>query len=59
MDFGKQKKVCGFMMIETLATGDKLHRYNRCLVAKFNGRRNVLSTAMHNGGYREDLTAVL
>jgi adenosylcobinamide amidohydrolase len=58
MDFRKQKKVCGFMMIETLATGDELHRYNRCLVAKFNGRRNVLSTSMHNGGYRENLTAV-
>ncbi len=46
------------MLIETLTTGDKLHKYHRCLVALFEGKRRVLSTSMHNGGYREDLTAI-
>jgi adenosylcobinamide amidohydrolase len=46
------------MLIETLETGDKVHKYQRCLVAVFNGKRRVMSTSMHNGGYREDLTAV-
>lgn len=46
------------MMIYRLATGDKVHRYNRCLVVPFSGKRKVMSTSMHNGGYREDLTAI-
>jgi adenosylcobinamide amidohydrolase len=46
------------MLIETLETGDRIHKYQRCLVAVFNGKRRVMSTSMHNGGYREDLTAV-
>jgi adenosylcobinamide hydrolase len=46
------------MLIETLSTGDKVHKYQRCLVIPFEGKRKVLSTSMHNGGYREDLTAV-
>ena len=45
-------------MIDTLPTGDKIHKYQRCLVVPFEGRRKVMSTSMHNGGYREDLTAV-
>ncbi|MBF7095649.1 adenosylcobinamide amidohydrolase [Alkalibacter mobilis] len=45
-------------MIYQLETGDKIHRYNRCLVAKFSGKRRVLSTSSHNGGYREDLSAI-
>ncbi len=46
------------MMIDTLPTGDKIHKYHRCLVVPFAGKRKVMSTSMHNGGYREDLTAV-
>ena len=46
------------MLIETLPTGDKLHKYHRCLVALLEGKKKVLSTSMHNGGYREDLTAI-
>lgn len=46
------------MIIGTLPTKDKIHRYQRCLVIPFAGKRRVMSTSMHNGGYREDLTAV-
>ena len=46
------------MMVYKLSTGDKVHKYNRCLVIPFEGRRKVMSTSMHNGGYREDLTAI-
>lgn len=46
------------MMIETLSTGDFLHRYNKSIVVDFKGHRNVLSTSVFNGGYRENLRAV-
>jgi adenosylcobinamide amidohydrolase len=46
------------MLLETLCTGEELHRYKKSLVLLFNGPRKVLSTAAHNGGYREGLTAV-
>jgi len=46
------------MIIEKLPSGDEIHKYLRCLVVPFGGKRRVMSTAMHNGGYREDLTAV-
>ncbi len=47
------------MIIYEFENGDKLDKYNRCLVAKFSGRRKVMGTsASHNGGYREDLTAI-
>lgn len=46
------------MMIHKLSTGDNVHKYNRCLVIPFEGKRKVMSTSMHNGGYREDLTAI-
>lgn len=46
------------MMIYKLSTGDRVHKYNRCLVIPFEGKRKVMSTSMHNGGYREDLTAI-
>lgn len=46
------------MIIGTLPTKDKIHQYQRCLVVPFAGKRKVMSTSMHNGGYREDLTAV-
>lgn len=46
------------MMIYKLSTGDKVHKYNRCLVVPFEGKRRVMSTSLYNGGYREDLTAI-
>ena len=46
------------MMVYQLSTGDRVHQYKRCLVVPFEGRRKVMSTSMHNGGYREDLTAI-
>ena len=46
------------MIIAQLPTGDQLHKYMRCLVVPFQGKRKVMSTSMHNGGYREDLTAI-
>ena len=45
------------MKIAVLETGEAVHRYKKSLVVSFNGRRRVLSTAPHNGGYRENLTA--
>ncbi len=46
------------MRIGVLESGDTIHRYKKSLVVTFKGKRRVLSTAPHNGGYREDLTAV-
>lgn len=46
------------MRIATLPTGDPVHRYEKCIVVAFEGRRRVLSTCPLHGGYREDLTAV-
>ncbi|WP_303868864.1 adenosylcobinamide amidohydrolase [Acetobacterium wieringae] len=46
------------MMLEKTATGDFIHRYHRCLVGPFSGKRKVMSTAMEHGGYQENLTAV-
>lgn len=45
-------------MIKNLSTGDKIHRYQKSLVINFAGKRNVLSTGVLNGGYREDLKHV-
>ena len=46
------------MLLERLSTGDPVHRYSKCIVVPFTGKRRVLSTCPLNGGYREDLTAV-
>lgn len=46
------------MLLYTLSTGEEVHRYKKSIVVNFTGRRRVLSTAPHNGGLREDLTAV-
>lgn len=46
------------MVIYTLPFGDPVHRYDGNIVVRLNGRRKVLSTAMRNGGYREDLKYV-
>lgn len=45
------------MKIYTLPTGDPVHRYSKCIVVPFTGKRRVLSTCPLNGGYQEDLTA--
>lgn len=47
------------MLLTTLPTGDPVHRYSKCIVVPFTGKRRVLSTCPLNGGYRDDLTAVL
>jgi adenosylcobinamide amidohydrolase len=41
--------------IYTFSSGDALERYEQALVIRFNGPRNVLSTAPHNGGFRSNL----
>ncbi len=46
------------MRIGTLPSGDPIHRYEKCIVVPFSGRRRVLSTCDLNGGYQEGLTAV-
>ena len=46
------------MIIQTLSTGDVVHRYNKNIIVNFKGKRAVLSTGQLNGGYREDLEAV-
>ena len=46
------------MRIGTLPVGDPIHRYEKCIVVPFSGRRRVLSTCALNGGYQEGLTAV-
>ncbi len=43
------------MIIHRFANGDVLDRHDNAIVAVFAGKRKVLSTAPHNGGYREDL----
>lgn len=35
--------------------GDTVYQYDESVVIKFNGRRNIASTEVLNGGYREDL----
>ncbi len=42
----------------TLSTGDAVYRYYKSIVIPFEQPRKVASTAVVNGGYREDLTAV-
>ena len=46
------------MKIYTLPDNDRVYRYNEAVVVLFGGRRKVLSTAGHNGGYQEGLEAV-
>ena len=45
------------MFLKTLPGNDRLYRYNEAAVLLFGGKRNVLSTAGHNGGYTENLSA--
>lgn len=47
------------MTVYEFPNADKLEKYKRCLVAKFAGKRKVMGTsAWHNGGYQENLTAI-
>ncbi|MGN0618354.1 MAG: adenosylcobinamide amidohydrolase [Ruminiclostridium sp.] len=46
------------MKIYELPCGDEVHRYKKCIVVPFKGKRTVLSTCPLNGGYRTGLTAV-
>ena len=47
------------MQIYTLPVGDEVHRYKKSIVVPFKGKRRVLSTCPLNGGYHENLNAVL
>ncbi|MDR0583747.1 MAG: adenosylcobinamide amidohydrolase [Treponema sp.] len=46
------------MFLRALSGGDEVYRYKKSLVLLFHGKRNTLCTGPHNGGYRENLTAV-
>ncbi|MCL2401284.1 MAG: adenosylcobinamide amidohydrolase [Oscillospiraceae bacterium] len=46
------------MLLTTLCTGEEVHRYKKSIVVFLNGKRKTLATSPHNGGYRENLTAV-
>jgi adenosylcobinamide amidohydrolase len=46
------------MFLAGLSGGDEVHRYKKSLVVLFHGKRKTLCTGPHNGGYRENLTAV-
>lgn len=47
------------MIVFQFENGDKIEKQNRCLIAKFAGKRKVMgSSAWHNGGYKENLTAI-
>lgn len=46
------------MILKVLEGNDEVHCYKKSVAVIFGGRRRVLSTAPHNGGYREDLSAV-
>lgn len=44
-------------IISRFASGDIVRHVDNSLILSFDGRRNVLSTSVYGGGYREDLTA--
>ncbi len=46
------------MKIYEFSNGDTVHKYKKCIVIRFHGKRNVLSTCPNNGGFRTDLHAV-
>ncbi|MCL2136204.1 MAG: adenosylcobinamide amidohydrolase [Coriobacteriia bacterium] len=46
------------MLLTVLCTNEEVHFYKQSIVLFFNGNRKVISTGPHNGGYRENLTAV-
>lgn len=43
------------MILHRFENGDMLERLDSALVVSLAGRRNVLSSAAHNGGFRQDL----
>lgn len=46
------------MLLNTLACGDEIRRYQNSIVILFKDERKVLSTSHLNGGYRENLKSV-
>lgn len=46
------------MLIITTCDGDKVYRYQKSIVAFFNGKRKVLSTSIFQGGYHEDYSSI-
>ena len=43
------------MILHRFENGDVLERFDNALVVRLSGRRNVLSSAAYNGGFRKDL----
>lgn len=46
------------MIIHKLENGDEVHFFDSTIAIPFKGKRKVLSTTAHNGGYHEDLTCI-
>ena len=46
------------MLIHKLCTGEEVQRCEKAIIVRFAGEKRVLATAPHNGGLREDLTAL-
>jgi adenosylcobinamide amidohydrolase len=46
------------VFLAELSGSDEVHRYKKSLVVLFHGKRKTLCTGPHNGGCRENLTAV-
>ena len=44
--------MAGFLF--EMPNGDCAYQYYQCIVVRFNGKRKTVSTAILNGGYRED-----
>ena len=46
------------MIIYNLKNGDKVYRFDRNITIPFQGKRKVLGTSPHKGGYREDIKTI-
>lgn len=46
------------MIIHTLKNGDEVHFFDSTIAIPFKGKRKVLSTTAHNGGYHEDIETI-
>lgn len=42
----------------TLSTGDEVYFYDKSIVICFQGKRDVLSTSLYNGGHHDDFSAI-
>ena len=46
------------MVIHNLKNGDEVHRFDRNITIPFKGKRKILGTSPHKGGYREDIKTI-